>query len=107
MPPWPHARMLLKRELGATGWPSLCWPLEYGSAGRPIREQFLVEKQVALPGRDAIARVIVAPELMDAGNTVQKKKYLPALARGEVTFLPRLSEPFPCLQPVEDIEEGR
>jgi alkylation response protein AidB-like acyl-CoA dehydrogenase len=92
--------------------------VEYAGSVRSIREQFLVEKEVALhggPASDAIARVIVAPTLMDAGNPEQKKKYLPGLARGEITFCLGCSEPFPCLHPgrglqppaVEDIEEGR
>jgi 3-oxocholest-4-en-26-oyl-CoA dehydrogenase alpha subunit len=95
MPPGYMPARDFERKLGAKGWLSLYWPVEYGG-GRPIRQQFLVEKEVALhggPASDAIARVIVAPALMDAGNPEQKTKYLPGLARGEITFCLGYSEP--------------
>jgi 3-oxocholest-4-en-26-oyl-CoA dehydrogenase alpha subunit len=95
MPPGYMPARDFERKLGAKGWLSLYWPVEYGGGGRPIREQFLVEKEVALhggPASDAIARVIVAPALMDAGSPEQKRKYLPSLARGEITFCLGYSE---------------
>jgi alkylation response protein AidB-like acyl-CoA dehydrogenase len=96
MPPGYMPDREFERKLGAKGWLSLYWPKEYGGQGRPIREQFLVEKEVALhggPASDAIARVIVAPLLMEAGSEAQKQKYLLPLARGEVTFCLGYSEP--------------
>jgi alkylation response protein AidB-like acyl-CoA dehydrogenase len=85
-----------ERKLGEKGWLALSWPPEYGGGGRPVREQFIVEEEVALhggPASDAIARVIVAPILMAAGNEDQKRRYLPRLARGEITFCLGYTEP--------------
>jgi len=96
MPPGYMPAREFEKKLGAKGWLSLYWPKEYGGQGRPIREQFLVEKEVALhggPASDAIARVIVAPLLMEAGTPAQKEKYLKPLARGEITFCLGYSEP--------------
>src|SRR3989304_2247666 len=64
--------------------------------GRPVAEQFIAEEEVALhggPASDAIARVIVAPILMAKGSEEQKRRYLPALARGEITFCLGYTEP--------------
>jgi alkylation response protein AidB-like acyl-CoA dehydrogenase len=85
-----------ERKLGERGWLALSWPPEYGGGGRPVREQFVVEKEVALhggPASDAIARVIVAPILLAAGSEDQKRRYLPRLARGEISFCLGYTEP--------------
>jgi alkylation response protein AidB-like acyl-CoA dehydrogenase len=76
-------------KLGERGWLALSWPEEYGGGGRPVAEQFIVEEEVARhggPASDAIARVIVAPLLLLRGSEDQKRRYLPRLARGEITF---------------------
>ncbi len=96
MPPGYMPARDFERKLGAKGWLALSWPVEYGGGGRPIKEQFLVEKEVALhggPASDAMSRVIVAPLLMHAANEEQKQRYLPQMARGEATFCLGYSEP--------------
>ncbi len=83
-------------KLGAKGWLALSWPPEYGGAGRPVSEQFIVDEEVALhggPASDALTRVIVAPILLAAGHDSQKRRYLPRLARGEITFCLGYTEP--------------
>ncbi len=96
MPPGYMPARDFELKLGAKGWLALSWPTEYGGGGRPVREQFIVEEEVALhggPASDAIARVIVAPILMAKGSEEQKRRYLPALARGEITFCLGYTEP--------------
>jgi len=83
-------------KLGARGWLGRSWPVEYGGGGRPVREQFIVEEEVALhggPASDAIARIIVAPVMLAAGSEEQKREYIPRLARGEITFCLGYTEP--------------
>ena len=83
-------------KLGERGWLALSWPQEYGGGGRPVAEQFIVEEEVARhggPASDAIARVIVAPLLQLRGSEDQKRRYLPQLARGEITFCLGYTEP--------------
>ncbi len=96
MPPGYMPDREFESKLGAKGWLAISWPAEYGGGGHPIRDQFIVEQEVALhggPARDAIARVIVAPILMAAGSEDQKRRYLPGLARGEITFCLGYTEP--------------
>jgi len=83
-------------KLGAKGWAGISWPAEYGGGGRPIAEQFLVEKEVALHGgnaSDALTRCIIAPMIIAAANEDQKRRYLPGIARGEITACLGYSEP--------------
>jgi alkylation response protein AidB-like acyl-CoA dehydrogenase len=96
MPPGYMPAREFEMKLGAKGWLALSWPVEYGGGGRPVGEQFVVEEEVALhggPASDAIARVIVAPILQAAANEEQKRRYLPRLARGEITFCLGYTEP--------------
>ena len=96
MPPGYMPARDFERKLGERGWLALSWPPEYGGGGRPVTEQFIVEEEVALhggPASDAIARVIVAPLLMTRGSEEQKRRYLPPLARGEITFCLGYTEP--------------
>ena len=96
MPPGYMPARDFELKLGAKGWLALSWPVEYGGGGRPVQEQFIVEEEVALhggPASDAIARVIVAPIMQAAGSEDQKKRYLPQLARGEITFCLGYTEP--------------
>jgi hypothetical protein len=96
MPPgyMPDRRFELK--MGATGWLAISWPPEYGGRGRPIREQFIVEKEIALHGgnaSDALTRCIIAPMIIAAANEDQKRRYLPGMARGAITASLGYSEP--------------
>ena len=96
MPPGYLPARDFELKLGERGWLALSWPEEYGGGGRPVAEQFIVEEEVALhggPASDAIARVIVAPILMAKGSEEQKRRYLPGLARGEITFCLGYTEP--------------
>jgi 3-oxocholest-4-en-26-oyl-CoA dehydrogenase alpha subunit len=96
MPPgyMPDRRFELK--MGATGWLAISWPPEYGGQGRPIREQFIVEKEIALHGgnaSDALTRCIIAPMIIAAANEDQKRRYLPGMALGAITACLGYSEP--------------
>ncbi|MDO8617250.1 MAG: acyl-CoA dehydrogenase family protein [Dehalococcoidia bacterium] len=96
MPPGYMPARDFELRLGQKGWLALSWPVEYGGGGRPVQEQFVVEEEVALhggPAGDAIARVIVSPILLAAGSEDQKRRYLPRLARGEITFCLGYTEP--------------
>src|SRR3972149_1394993 len=86
----------LGRKLGAKGWRGLGGPREYGGGAQPVSRQFIVEEEVALHGglaSEAIARIIVAPILLLKGSDEQKRRFLPGLARGEITFCLGYTEP--------------
>lgn len=83
-------------KLGARGWLARSWPVEYGGGGRPIAEQFIIEEEIALhggPAADALSRCIIAPMIEEAGNEYHKNRYLPQLARGEITICLGYTEP--------------
>jgi alkylation response protein AidB-like acyl-CoA dehydrogenase len=96
MPPGYMPDREFELKLGKTGWLAISWPEEYGGGGRPIAEQFLVEKEIALHGgnaSDALTRCIIAPMIIAAANEDQKRRYLPEMARGALTACLGYSEP--------------
>ena len=96
MPPGYMPAREFERRLGERGWLGLSWPVEYGGGGRPVAEQFIVEEEIALhggPASDALSRCIIAPMIEKAGNEDQKRRYLPRLARGEITLCLGYTEP--------------
>ena len=96
MPPGYMPSRAFELKLGEKGWLGISWPVEYGGGGRPVSEQFVLEEEIALhggPASEAIARIIVAPILLAAGNEEQKRRHLPRLARGEITFCLGYTEP--------------
>jgi len=96
MPPGYMPDREFELKMSATGWPAISWPKEYGGMDRPIAEQFLVEKEIALHGgnaSDALTRCIIAPMIIAAANDDQKQRYLPGMARGEITACLGYSEP--------------
>jgi alkylation response protein AidB-like acyl-CoA dehydrogenase len=96
MPPGYMPDRSFELKMGATGWLAIGWPPEYGGQGRPIREQFIVEKEVALHGgnaSDALTRCIIAPMIIAAASDDQKRRYLPGMARGAITACLGYSEP--------------
>ncbi len=83
-------------KMGAKGWLARSWPPEYGGGGRPIVEQFIIDEEIALhggPASDALSRCIIAPMIETAGNEYQKQRYLPQVARGEITICLGYTEP--------------
>lgn len=96
MPPGYMPDRAFELKMGAIGWLAISWPEEYGGRGRPIAEQFIVEKEIALHGgnaSDALTRDIIAPMIIAAANEEQKQRYLPGMARGAITACLGYSEP--------------
>jgi len=86
----------LERKMGERGWLAVSWPPEYGGQGRPVLDQFLVEEEMALhgaPASDALGRTIIAPMIMAFGSEEQKRRHLPAMARGEEVWCLGYTEP--------------
>src|SRR5437867_1997769 len=96
MPPGYMPARDFELKLGAKGWLGISWPPEYGGRGRPMREQFIVDKEIALHGgnaSDALTRCIIAPMIIAAANEDQRRRYLPGMARGAITACLGYSEP--------------
>jgi 3-oxocholest-4-en-26-oyl-CoA dehydrogenase alpha subunit len=86
------------RKLGQKRWLALTWPWEYGGLNRSHAEQFILDEEMAALGtptgiETAITIGWVCPTIMIYGTEEQKQTYLPAAARGDITFCLGYSEP--------------
>jgi len=83
------------RELGARGWLSLCWPVAHGGQGRSPAYEFILWDELAYARacRVAMGPGVVAKTLSRYGTEEQRDRYLPAIARSELTFALGYSEP--------------
>jgi len=85
------------RKLGGKGWIALTWPEEYGGKGRPLMDEVILSEEMAYrrtPGVQVWARwKMVAPIIMGFGSEEQKRRHLPGIAKGEVTWCEGFSEP--------------
>lgn len=77
----------LYRLLGELGLLAVHWPVEFGGAGRPLTDAAIVAEELVRAGVPDTLHVntiqIVGQFLVMAGSTAQKRRHLPALARGE------------------------
>ncbi|MBC2641885.1 MULTISPECIES: acyl-CoA dehydrogenase family protein [unclassified Rhodococcus (in: high G+C Gram-positive bacteria)] len=85
------------RALAARGWLGMTVPAEYGGHGRRHLERFVVTEELLAAGAPVAAHWIadrqIVPSLLKYGTEVQKRKFLPAIARGECYFGIGMSEP--------------
>ncbi len=85
------------RRLAARGWVGMTVPPEYGGPGRSALERYVVVEEVLAAGAPVAAHWVsdrqIVPNLLRYGNETLKRRYLPAIARGECYFAIGLSEP--------------
>jgi len=84
-------------KLAERGWIGMQWPRAYGGQGKSHTEMVLFYEEMALAGaplgRYNGSVVFVGSSIIEFGSEEQKKKYLPRIANGELTFCWCLSEP--------------
>jgi alkylation response protein AidB-like acyl-CoA dehydrogenase len=82
-------------ELERRGWLRAAWPTEYGGGGKSPWFQFVMVQEFSYWGipYGGLSVGSVAPALMNFGTEEQKKKYLPGILDGEITFAIGYSEP--------------
>jgi alkylation response protein AidB-like acyl-CoA dehydrogenase len=77
----------LYRLLGQLGLLAMHWPAEFGGAGRPLTDAAILAEELVRAGVPDTLHVntiqIVGQFLLMAGSTAQKRRHLPAMARGE------------------------
>ena len=85
----------MRRKLGAKGWLSISWPEEYGGQNSLFLQNIVYEEVLYhnCPGIDPHGAAFLAPTLIRFGSEEQKKRHLPGIARGEVSWCELLSEP--------------
>ncbi len=85
------------RRLGERGWLGMTIPREYGGHGRSSLERYAVTEELLAAGAPVAAHWVAdrqtAPSLLRYGSDALKRRYLPAIARGECFFAIGLSEP--------------
>ncbi len=92
---WP-IRRAYERELAQRGWLTLAWPREYGGLGASHMQQLIFREESAYAGAsggDGQGITMVGPSLMVHGTEDQKRRFLPPIARAEVTWCQGFSEP--------------
>ena len=85
------------REAAARGLLAVSWPTEYGGLGKGVMEQTIYMEEMAYAGapqehhRRAVQQV--GPSIMLFGDDDQRRRYLPGIASGEISFAMGLTEP--------------
>jgi alkylation response protein AidB-like acyl-CoA dehydrogenase len=85
------------RALGARGWIGMTWPQAYGGGGRSFFERYVVTEELLAAGAPVSAHWIAdrqsGPLLLRYGTEAQRRRYLPAITRGDCYFSIGMSEP--------------
>jgi acyl-CoA dehydrogenase len=77
------------RALTDAGWLSVLIPAEYGGAGLGIAEASIILEEINHAGGNAAAahaQMYIMGTVLRHGSAVQKQRYLPGVARGELRF---------------------
>lgn len=83
------------RQIGKDGWLAVGWPKEYGGQGYKATEQLIFFEEANIAGAPLpfVTISTVGPALMEFGTDLQKEKFLPSIANGEIHFAIGYSEP--------------
>jgi len=85
------------RKLAGRGWVGMTIPTEYGGHGLGPVERFIVVEELLAAGAPVGAHWIAdrqtGPTILAYGTEAQRRRFLPAIARGECYFSLGMSEP--------------
>ena len=85
------------RKLAARGWVGMTIPAQYGGHGLGPVERFIVVEELLAAGAPVGAHWIAdrqtGPTILAYGTEAQRRRFLPAIARGECYFSLGMSEP--------------
>lgn len=85
------------RKLAQKGWVGMAIPAGYGGHGRTPVDRFIVVEELLAAGAPIFAHWVAdrqtAPTLLAYGTEEQRRRFLPAIARGECFFSIGMSEP--------------
>ena len=83
-------------KLAERGWAALHWPREWGGAEAGPDRQIILREELARAGAPEISSQginHIGPILMRFGTAAQKRRHLPKILSGEVTWCQGYSEP--------------
>lgn len=93
----PEIAEAFSRKLAERRWHVMAWPKEYGGLGASHMEQLVYNEEMSYaraPSGGSWAGVSLAgPVIMIYGTDEQKKRFLPPIAEGTVTWCQGFSEP--------------
>ena len=78
------------------GWIAPHWPEEYGGAGLSVKEQFILNQELAEAGTGNVGGfgvMMLGPTLIIHGTEEQKQEHLSRILKGEVSWCQGWSEP--------------
>jgi alkylation response protein AidB-like acyl-CoA dehydrogenase len=90
-------RVTWEKELAAGNWVAMSWPKAYGGRGATLHEQLIFDTEYArsdAPSRASFfGEQLLGPTMMMHGTEDQKRRFLPAIVRGEQYWCQGYSEP--------------
>lgn len=85
------------RKLGARGWIGMTWPTRWGGGQRTSLERHIVVEELLAASAPIFYHWVAdrqsGPLILRFGTDVQRRRFLPMIARGECGFAIGLSEP--------------
>ncbi|EXF93423.1 acyl-CoA dehydrogenase [Pseudomonas fluorescens HK44] len=83
------------RKMGRDGWLAVGWPKAHGGQGYAATEQLIFFEEANIAGAPLpfVTISTVGPALMAHGCELQKARFLPGIAAGEIIFAIGYSEP--------------
>lgn len=94
---WGKVNGAWELKLAQGGFIGIAWPKEYGGQGLSMVEHYLFSEEYgrrfAPDGINTVGRELTAPVLLHAGTEAQKRRFLPAIARGAEAWCQAFSEP--------------
>jgi alkylation response protein AidB-like acyl-CoA dehydrogenase len=96
-PDAPQIAQMLTKKLAEKGWLTYHWPREYGGSEGSSWEQAVIQEELFARheprGGQYMGVNWIGPAIMTFGSDVQKRQYLPEIARGDVQWAQLFSEP--------------
>ncbi len=94
---WWGRNPALSRALGEAGFIGMTWPRQYGGAERSYLERYVVTEELlaacAPTAFHWFADRQIGPSILRYGTEEQKRRFLPPITRGEISFAVGMSEP--------------
>jgi alkylation response protein AidB-like acyl-CoA dehydrogenase len=94
---WSGHNPEFSKALGARGWIGMTWPKTYGGHERSYAERYVMLEEVLAAGAPVSAHWVAdrqsGPLLLRFGSEEQRRRFLPGIARGEISFCIGMSEP--------------
>jgi len=91
-----HFAPEFSRKLGERGWIGMTWPRRYGGGERTTLERYVVTEELLVAGAPVTAHWTAdrqsGPLLLRFGTEDQRRRFLPAICRGESYFCIGMSE---------------